>query len=161
MKAWRWAGRVLCLALALLALTAGVASAAAPQAPFVGSWEAIDGDFDGDGIPEGPDGSYMRLVLARGGGDKFYFNYLDFGASCCGKDPYGEPLYAAQVMGWVTLVGENELDGQAPLYCLAHPRYEPPAISPLAVHYVYDPATDTLFDGWVTWRRMGTLSIGP
>ena len=91
MKAWRWAGRVLCLALALLALTAGVASAAAPQAPFVGSWEAIDGDFDGDGDVDGRDFLVWQRNSAVGDLADWQANYGTPASLAAGNTAVPEP----------------------------------------------------------------------
>jgi hypothetical protein len=162
------------LALLLLASLAMTVSAApkkkaqprwwAPnRAPFVGAWEAIDGDEDGDGDVdiEGRDGSYMRLAISNGPKGVFRFNYKDHGASVCGLDEDDEPLYAALAKGRLNRDGEFKLEGEASLKCLARPRFVHPDFDPYQVSYTYDPEDDTLFDGWVTWQRMGVLDIHP
>ena len=135
----------LILSAFILLLVASLAAPIAVQAgsPFNGAWWAIDV----------PDGSYMKLMIGGGGrANKFNVHYIDFGASVCGKDANDQPLYAATISGKGKANG-NTLDvGVVSIYCLAHPKY---VWGTTNMWFEYNPATDTLWDGWVTWHRMG------
>ena len=74
-----------------------------PRDPFVGAWESIDGDSDGDGVPDlpGADGSYQRLTIGGSKG-RYNVNLKDYGATVCGVDEDGVPLYACTLKGPAT-----------------------------------------------------------
>jgi hypothetical protein len=126
----------------LLAIIPAFSSLAAPAAkPFVGGWEAVD-----------VDGSYMKLSISGGGKDIYNVHYIDFGASVCGKDENGQPIYSFQAKGDGVVTGYH-MDVHYPAaYCMTSPKQ---LWGSLDGWFDYDPATDTLWDGWVTWRRTG------
>lgn len=136
--------RLLVTLLALVLLFALCATAVGAQpagAPWIGRWEAID-----------VDGSYMTLAVSGGVRGAVRLNYRDYGASICGTDDAGVPLYAATINAVGGVTAPNTLEGQGPLRCLAAPAYIH-EISPVGMRFEYDPATDTMWDGWVIWER--------
>lgn len=137
--------RIVLFAAVLLAvlfmLVAVTASAAPPNRPFVGAWEATD-IFDG---------SHERASIGGGGNGQYHVRGFDDGASVCGLDASGEPLYAAIAIGTGNAVG-NELHADLTLWCLSHPR----AFHELRHdNIIYDPLNDTLSFWGVIWHRTG------
>jgi hypothetical protein len=126
----------------LIAASPAFTAAAKPSAkPFVGAWEAID-----------VDGSYMKLNIGGGTGNQYNLHLIDFGASVCGKDANGQPIYAFQAKGNGTAVGNHMDISFTNAYCMKSPK-EP--YGDFASWLDYDPASETMWDGWVTWKRMG------
>ncbi len=107
--------------------------------PFVGAWLSVD-----------TDGSNQELIISEGSGATLNINYTDFGASACGKDSYGTPIYAATAAGSLTATG-NVLTGNLPIYCQKN------SATLLVNHDFYftlDPATGRLTDSFgVVWNR--------
>lgn len=128
----------LILALALMIASFGLASAAAPN-PFLGAWESID-----------LDGSYQVLMLGGDPGDLVGVRYHDYGASVCGVDGEGEPIYQAFGMGSGSRSGDT-LTVSFDLRCMAAPPYYQ---GTHAFEYTYDAGSDTITD-WVgvVWER--------
>jgi hypothetical protein len=93
----------------------------------------------------------MKLTI--GGGPAHYNpRYVDFGASVCGLDADGQPIYAFRANGDGTSTA-NDLDADYPAaYCMKSPKE---LWGSFSATYTYDPSNDTLWDGWVTWTRMG------
>lgn len=121
--------------------------AAPPGRPFTGVWESID-----------PwDLSQQRLVIspvaraARG----YHVVYRDYGASVCGVDAQGQPLYAASGTGTGSATG-SVLNTQLAIWCLARPRWFWGTSGSILS---YDAATDTLNETWggktTQWHRRG------
>jgi hypothetical protein len=161
---------VLVVLLALLVVAATTVSAAPKKAPWMGNWEAIDVDADGDGKPdinfdtdgdgedEYADGSYVTLVISGGPKGTYGFHYTDYGATCCGTTEDEVPLFVGKTSGALSLTAEWVLEGDTSIECLAGPKYD----ADLEIHwrFEYDPETDTLFDGLTLFQRRGTLIIG-
>ena len=115
------------------------ASAAPPTAPYVGRWESID-----------LDGSYQTLTIS-GGKNLHNIDYRDNGASLCGLDENGDPLYAASFRGKLTSDGLT-LSGTVDVYCLTRPPSQ--LFENFYVEYTYQPENDTLIDGsGLIWNR--------
>ncbi len=135
--------RGLRLALSVAMVTAFVAAVAvpagaAPPSPFTGAWTSID-----------IDGSSQRLTI--GGGPAPRVQLLDDGASVCGLDENGDPIWAARATGRAAVAGDV-LTVDLDLYCLARPTYFLDTFAGL--EYTYDAGTDTLTDGLgVVWSR--------
>lgn len=122
--------------LLVLALLTGTVLAASP---FVGVWKSID-PFDG---------SKQTLAIKPLDG-KFAFQYVDKGASICGVDDEGQPLYAATGKGYGTVDGDV-FSGRMKLFCL-----EPEIwfVGAFDVSFTYLPESDTLFDPYgAVWQR--------
>ncbi len=133
----------LVLAAALLAgmLAIPAATAAAPPSPFTGSWTSVD-----------VDGSNQRLSI--GGGPSPRVLLYDDGATVCGLDGAGDPIYAARASGRAT-VGGTTLTVDIDLYCLASPTYFLDTFAGLT--FDHDAGTDTLTDfSGVVWSRAGS-----
>ena len=126
---------LLVIAIVALALVAAVPSA--PGNPWKGAWWSIDV----------PDGSLQRVVF----GGQGYFSFIDWGASVCGLDGNGEPLYAARIVGRADEVTPTTFTGFAPVVCMTHPPSVWDPNFPFA--WTYDSVTNTLWDGRVTWTR--------
>ncbi len=128
------------LAAAVFTLVAAQASACPPPRPFVGAWEAID-----------LDGSHMQTSIGGGRNGEYHIVAFDAGASVCGLDASGQPLYAAMAIATGQADG-NVLHAELPLWCLSHPRrFWGMASDDL----IYDPGADTLFFWGVTWHHKG------
>jgi hypothetical protein len=123
----------------LIAAVLVVGAAAAPD-PFKGKWHSID-----------VDGSYQTLVIGGGPGSTYHVRYHDYGASVCGVDGTGAPLYAASAVGSLSASG-TVLAGRLPVYCLASPRYlfEDPD-----TYFEFEYVAGTLVDihGGVVWTH--------
>jgi len=129
------------LLVVLLALLVTSVALADKKIGFDGAWESID-----------VDGSYMVMVIAN---DSSYFMYYDFGASVCGKDSSGAPLYSASIEGSPVIDGyEMTVDGY--VLCVADKPYYWPKNHPQIFTSVltYDKYSDTIFDENVTWSRI-------
>ena len=123
---------------ALLALTLfRTAGAAPPGSPFTGVWQSTDTDLS-------------HQTLAIGGVATYHVRLYDDGASVCGQDAYGVPLYAAIGLGTGSASG-NTLVVTLAITCLSHPsRF----YGNVPVAYTYNPSTDTLTDQiGVVWTR--------
>ncbi len=121
------------VAFSLIAAT----SAKGPSDPWKGTWWSIDP----------ADGSLQKVVFAG----QRQFKYIDYGASVCEKDINVNPLYAAHASGDADTVTATLFSGYAPVICMAHPPYIWNQNWPFA--WTYDPATNTLLDGYSTWTR--------
>ena len=132
-------------ALLVAMMTASAASAAV--IPYVGAWESIDP----------ADGSYQWLTIGGGGpGDTLEAVYCDTGASIFGVDPdTGEPLYAC--IGKIVFeTVDDELSGVFDVRTLGPDRM----FLTVDLQLVYDPATDSLTDGWGgVWYRRGARML--
>jgi hypothetical protein len=133
------------LALALLAFSligdTLTANAAPPSSPFKGMWESTDNDGS----------SQTLLIKLKGKSGKAKLFLYDDGASVCGLDANGEPIYAARGKG-NGLVSPTTLDARLRIKCLSVPPTFP-GFTPMT--YTYDPITDTLTDSTaVVWTRV-------
>lgn len=125
------------ISVVALSLTAAIPTTG-PSSPWRGAWWSID-----------VDGSLQKVVF--GGGSQGQFNYIDWGASVCGTDTNGNPLYAAHASGAGTVDGTS-FTGSAPVVCMTHPPTTLYTNFPFS--WTYYPATDTLLDGYgITWTR--------
>jgi hypothetical protein len=126
------------VSIVALGLTAAI-PAKGPASPWRGTWWSID-PFDG---------SLQKVVFT--GQDRFI--YIDFGASVCGKDSNGNPIYAAHSSGLADTVDDSSFIGSGPIICMTHPPYIWSQDFPFSWTYV--PATDTLLDDGLQtiWTR--------
>jgi hypothetical protein len=130
---------VFVLAMATIAVVSNT-SAAPPFAPFVGRWESTDTY----------DGSHQTLSIG-GGKNAHFINYVDEGASICGVDESGDPIYAAYGRSKFA-VDDLQLSATLDLYCRTHPPTL--VIDDILLEYTYLPETDTLVDNYGnTWFR--------
>ncbi len=132
---------VLLAAACALVLSGVIApAAAAKQDPFVGTWYSVD-IFDN---------SNQSLSVGGGPGNIYHVQYGDDGASLCGIDAEGVPLYAGVAKGEFTAVG-TLLAGTLPVRCLAKPSY---ILGNFDFSFTYDSATDTMTDAYgVIWHH--------
>lgn len=153
-------------AIAVVVVVASAVLFAAPSqagapSPFTGHWEGINE------VPDDPNlGDDSRMIININAGPDGHFNvvFRDFGASSCGLDDQGEPLYAGQAIRRATVDGNDLLVygqggnglGNGDLWCMARPPFvlsegsqEP------SLFVTYDPATDTLSDGFDVFFRVG------
>ena len=104
----------------------------------VGSWEGTD-----------IDGSHMTMDITQTGAGQFTLVYMDEGASTCGLDAAGNPLYgfdstpSGEASGLtLSLVGETgvcRVTGETIVYDYS---------------FTYQPGSDTILDNLgVTWTR--------
>ncbi len=150
---------VLLTATAVALLTAS--PAAADVSPFVGHWEAVN---EVPGSPDLGDDSRMILNISAGQNGTVTVFFKDFGATLCGTDPAtGEPLYAGQAKSQGIIEGDVLLTygrggrgaGNGAVWCMAHPPFELfPAPNEPTPFVTYDPATDTLSDGFDFYYRV-------
>lgn len=141
----RTASLVISISL-LLGIVIFVVPVGAERSPFVGSWWSID-----------VDDSYQRMAIG-GGKNVRHVNYFDDGATVCGVDEYGVPLYPARARGTSVEAG-NILTVTLDLWCFA----KPPFFSgTYTMSLTYNPSNDTLvqyvpppWDDYVIWFRIG------
>ena len=113
-------------------------SAKGPSDPWKGTWWSIDP----------ADGSLQKVVFAGQG----QFNYIDYGASVCGVDNNGNPIYAAHASGDADTVDATLFNSSAPVVCMAHPPFIWSQDFPFS--WTYNPASDTLSDSSAAiWTR--------
>ena len=139
-KIYRRRLMIIMIVLLVAALAIALApDARAAQAPgFTGRWWSVD-----------IDGSNQKLLITPAG-DEYRLKLFDDGASICGLGPDGKPLYPALGKGKGNAAG-NVLHAEFKFWCLTKPKT---FWGPAAVDYLYDPATDTLYDQWVVWYRI-------
>jgi hypothetical protein len=119
------------LALMVTAISAPTASAA--TSPFTGSWTSID-----------TDGSIQYLTFT--GGTRVHGTYVDLGGSICVNNGSPTNVFQANLQG---MVDGNVAEGD---FVFAHCG---PVFFDVGGFFIeYDPATDTLFDGSITWTRI-------
>jgi hypothetical protein len=121
--------RLLSFALvgALLGVVAAPVAATAAGSPFTRSWSAVD-----------VDGSVMTLTFV-GTGETRTVAYVDLRATTCGGDVY-------EFTGEGTIVGNViHVDGSGG--CVGDPA------GPFEGTWTYQPDSDTLWDGWVSYHR--------
>jgi hypothetical protein len=121
-------------------------SKAEPQEPAapgflkaVGRWESIDE----------ADNSYQTLEITDLGGGRFRVVYRDQGASACGTNDAGEPLFEASIE-WEAKTSDNELTGSAAVVCATDP---PSELGTYEVGMEYRPGDDALLSEGVVWTR--------
>ena len=101
--------RVLFL-LALISLFFVTAAVAVSASDFVGFWRATDGE----------DGSNLTMLIRGRRGDRLRILLFDDGATICGVDNEGNPLYPAIYRGRGEAVGDV-LDARGRTLCLSRP----------------------------------------
>lgn len=110
--------------------------------PFLGEWVAEDP----------VDGSSMILTIERVDGT-YQVLLLDKGATICGLDQGGNPVFAAELESNGIVQGEVLRTSAPSLKCLT----DPPTFQTLdlAIDYSYQPGTDTLVDSAqnAQWER--------
>jgi hypothetical protein len=124
-----------------LVVSAVIATAAsAKKDPFLGKWYSVDTY----------DGSNQSLSIGGGPGSTYHVQYRDDGASLCGTDANGVPLYAAKAKGELDGTG-GVLAGSLPVICLAQPSY---VLGDFGFSLTYDSLTDTFTDSYgVVWHH--------
>ena len=126
---------VIATVVALLSIS--IASAA--PSPFMGFWRSVD-----------IDGSNQTLLITPGPGSSYRLFLFDRGASVCGLDPSGNPLYAATARGRGTVSGMT-LAGSFNVWCLSRPTT---FWGSSGFVFTYNPGSDTLTDTvGVIWNR--------
>jgi hypothetical protein len=142
--------RIVFLVLAVTVLLSVIALgvyASPPGQPFTGVWESIDA-FDGSQ-------QRMAITPVGRGAAGYHLAYRDYGASACGVDANGQPLYAAIGTGTASAAG-NTLNTEFEIWCLGRPRW---SLGMWSSSLDYDAATDTLRDTWggltTEWHRQG------
>lgn len=110
--------------------------------PFVGEWSALDP----------VDGSNMMLDIEQRDG-AYEVLLLDLGATVCGLDKAGDPVFAAELESVGVVQGEVLRTSAPTLKCLS----DPPTYQTLdlTMDYTYQHEEDTLFDHLqeVVWQR--------
>lgn len=102
--------------------------------PWKGKWWSID-----------LDGSLQSVVFLGSN----QFKYVDRGATICGVDQEGIPLYRADGRGSGS-ISDLSFTGTTTLRCLTHPPY---VWGEHTFVWTYDPATNTITDGFTTYTR--------
>jgi hypothetical protein len=77
--------------------------------PFIGTWLSTDSD-----------GSNQQMVIAQNPNNSFSMDYIDYGASACGKDANNQPLFSATANGVLTGTG-GTLSGTVGVFCQRNP----------------------------------------
>jgi hypothetical protein len=140
-------GRITTVVPVVFVLTLLLASGtlAGEKKGFNGAWESID-----------VDGSYQVMVIQ----DSYpYYLYYDFGATACGLDLNGQPMYAASFNGSPVIVG-NALTVEGKVLCASDNPYYFPEEDPItySFEFTYNKNKDTLYGGLpgfgATWYRI-------
>ena len=106
---------------------------------FVGTWVSVDSD-----------GSNQQIVITQNADNTFTMDYIDYGASACGKDSYDKPLYSATANGVLTGTGST-LSGTLGVYCQRNPAG---LLSDINFQFTYDAGSGKLTDNWgVVWTK--------
>jgi hypothetical protein len=104
---------------------------------FNGAWESIDS----------VDGSYQVMVIQ----DSYpYFMYNDFGATICGTDTNGQPIYPGSIYGSPVIVGDT-LTVEGKVLCITENPYYTPAYR---LEFTFNKNKDTILFGSDTWYRI-------
>lgn len=125
--------------MVMLSITVAPVASAAQAGGFTGTWASVD-----------IDGSNQVLLISQSAGG-YSLTWFDDGASICGKDANGKPIYPAIGRGKGYADGYS-LHINVRFWCLSQP---PTFWGTVGVDFTYDPATETLWDGWVLWHRIG------
>lgn len=121
---------------------APVTTPAPAEAPFAGSWAAVDP----------ADGSAMTLEVTHSG-NGYAVVLADEAATACGLDASGKPKIASRVEASGTVHADVLTTNVTQVICLSDPPTSK-AIQ-LTIEYTYQPGTDTLVDSsqGVVWHR--------
>lgn len=105
---------------------------------YAGRWQSTD--IDGST-------QTLRVWLEDG---VYQFEWYDDGASVCGQDSAGNPLYAVTLTGSATALATGGVSVAVSGNCEdgANTR-----VGPFVIPFNYDPAADTLYDSTLTWTR--------
>jgi hypothetical protein len=98
------------------------------------------------------DDSRQNLTITPVGraSDGYKVVLFDHGASACGLNPEGQPMYPGIGIGTGS-ANENVLQMQFAFWCLGRSRW---LFGQLTPTFTYEAGTDTLFDSWGTrWYR--------
>lgn len=111
--------------------------------PFLGDWVAVD--------PH--DGSDMKLAISREG-IVYKVTFNDQGASICGKDDNGKPMYALEMIFAGTAHGDTIYASSTSATCLSTPAS--PLQGEYQINISYQPGSDTIWDSLnkATWTRV-------
>jgi hypothetical protein len=118
---------------ALLAGGFGAAYAASPS-PFIGEWQAID-----------VDGSDIRLTIAGRPSGPFEITWTESYISFCNRE-----AGIVRGTGRLNESDPNLLEADLHVEC-----FTTGASLDFHITWVYDPGTDTISSGVITWRRPG------
>lgn len=105
---------------------------------YAGHWQSAD--IDGSA-------QTLRVWLEDG---VYQFEWYDDGASVCGQDSSGNPLYAATLTGSATVLATGGISVTISGICEDGVNTR---VGPFVIPFNYDPAADTLYDGTLTWTR--------
>lgn len=105
---------------------------------YVGTWHSID-----------VDGSSQRLRIWLVDG-VYQVEWYDDGASVCGIDSAGTPLYAVTLTGSARVLDTGGLVMTVKGICANAANT---AVGPFVVPLNYDTTNDTIYDGTLTWNR--------
>jgi hypothetical protein len=129
------------LAVALLALLVAAPSVqAAKVTPFVGAWTGND--------PAPPDGDGSTLYLTISGGGTVHLTFIDTFGTICGREGSPTDVFVSRLTG---AVSGDTLNATFTSARCGRVFFDFLVGSPAT--YLYDAATDTLSDGFVTWHR--------
>jgi len=130
---------VVSVSLSLLLGAVLVTSAAAAKDEFIGVWKATDS----------ADGSDMTMRIGGGPQGDHMVRLHDDGASACGIDESGAPLYAGTARGSLSET-DGQLTGDVYLFCKTAP---PDFNGPYSVEFTY--SDGMLLDNFGnTWYRV-------
>ncbi|MGW8226603.1 MAG: LamG domain-containing protein, partial [Anaerolineales bacterium] len=107
---------------------------AASTSPFIGHWQAID-----------VDGSDIRLSIAGPPQGPFQITWTESYISFCDRE-----AGIVRGTGWLNEGDSNLLEADLHLEC-----FTTGASLDFQIAWVYDPGTDTISDGSLTWHRPG------
>ena len=106
----------------------------------VGEWTSIDGS----------DGSIQTLSIDHPSPNLFTVRYVDEGASFCGQDSTGSPLFSAEGNGQGEPFG-RVLSLNLDFVCISDPEGTTQTFS---IEFLYDPVTDAITDSFANqWVR--------
>jgi len=107
--------------------------------PFIGTWVSIDSD-----------GSNQQIVFTQNADNSFTMDFIDYGASACGKDSYNTPLYSATANGVLTGTGSS-ISGTVGVFCQRNPAG---FLSDANFVFYYDPSSGTIKDNQgIVWTK--------
>jgi hypothetical protein len=107
---------------------------------YVGTWQSLD--IDGST-------QILRIWLNAG---IYQVEWYDEGATICGLDDSGAPIHAVTLTGTGSVLATGGLSTNFSGTC--HDG-DSTAVGPFVIPFTYDRATDTLYDGTLTWYRAG------
>jgi hypothetical protein len=129
-------GSILLALAAVLLLATAPAVQGAPPNPFTGAWTSTD-----------VDGSTQYATIS--GGDLVKVTYTDLRGHVCVNNDAPTVVFSSLIVGTVT---GDTFDGSFASARCGSVFFETLVGQAVTLHY--DPDTDTIFDGSVTWHRL-------